>query len=134
MRIRIEDWGGGLGGSGYACRLCDFVTVNKDSLVTHAGYKHALFVQFMPENIKENFIEIAKSFGEKTDLWADFDATEEVTKKSDSKAAIEAEADNQLTLASNMTNTNHCETPSLTKCLECDFQVSYSFILFIFSK
>ena len=35
--------------------------------------------------------------------------------------------DNQLTLPSQMTNINcSLETPSPTKCLECDFQVSIS--------
>ena len=69
LKEKVADWGGGLGGSGFACRLCEFVTLTKDSLVTHAGYKHALFVQFMPENIQKDFLEVAKSCGENTESW-----------------------------------------------------------------
>ena len=128
----MADWGGGLGGSGFACRLCEFVTLTKDSLVTHAGYKHALFVQFMPENIQKDFLEVAKSCGENTDSW-DLGNNTENGKEEKEKEENEKEEeektvfDNQLTLPSQMTNINcSLETPSPTKCLECDFQVSLS--------
>ena len=121
LREKVNGWGGGLGGSGFACRHCEFVTLTKDSLVTHAGYKHALFVQFMPKEIQVDFLEVAKRFGEKTDLWE----LEENVGGSDEKVDQDTENDSQLTLASPMTNTNclDLETPSPTKCLECDFQV-----------
>ena len=126
----MADWGGGLGGSGFACRLCEFVTLTKDSLVTHAGYKHALFVQFMPENIQKDFLEVAKSCGENTDSWDLGNNTENVEEKEKENEKEEEEKtvfDNQLTLPSQMTNINcSLETPSPTKCLECDFQVSLS--------
>ena len=124
----MADWGGGLGGSGFACRLCEFVTLTKDSLVTHAGYKHALFVQFMPENIQKDFLEVAKSCGENTESWDLGNNTENVEEKEKENEKEEEEKtvfDNQLTLPSQMTNINcSLETPSPTKCLECDFQVS----------
>ena len=126
----MADWGGGLGGSGFACRLCEFVTLTKDSLVTHAGYKHALFVQFMPENIQKDFLEVAKSCGENTESWDLGNNTENVEEKEKENEKEEEEKtvfDNQLTLPSQMTNINcSLETPSPTKCLECDFQVSLS--------
>eukprot|EP00093_Oithona_nana_P006668 06668.XXX_225544_223765_1 [CDS] Oithona nana genome sequencing. len=128
LKEKVADWGGGLGGSGFACRLCEFVTLTKDSLVTHAGYKHALFVQFMPENIQKDFLEVAKSCGENTESWdlgnnesrGDNDQKE----KEEENEKEENVFDNQLTLPSQMTNIN-CKlaTPNPTKCLECDFQV-----------
>ena len=128
----MADWGGGLGGSGFACRLCEFVTLTKDSLVTHAGYKHALFVQFMPENIQKDFLEVAKSCGENTESWDlgnNTENREEEKEKEENEKEEEEKTvfDNQLTLPSQMTNINcSLETPSPTKCLECDFQVSLS--------
>ena len=132
LKEKVADWGGGLGGSGFACRLCEFVTLTKDSLVTHAGYKHALFVQFMPENIQKDFLEVAKSCGENTESWDlgnNTENREEMKEKEENEKEEEEKTvfDNQLTLPSQMTNINcSLETPSPTKCLECDFQVCLS--------
>ena len=69
IRNRVSEWGGGLGGSGFACQLCDFTTLTKDSLVTHAGYKHALFTDFMTQPQREAFYEVVKQIDEKTEGW-----------------------------------------------------------------
>ena len=136
LKEKVADWGGGLGGSGFACRLCEFVTLTKDSLVTHAGYKHALFVQFMPENIQKDFLEVAKSCGENTESWDlgnNTENREEMKEKEENEKEEEEKTvfDNQLTLPSQMTKINcSLETPSPTKCLECDFQVSFSIMNF----
>ena len=87
----------------------------------------------MPKEIQVDFLEVAKRFGEKTDLWE----LEENVGGSDEKVDQDTENDSQLTLASPMTNTNclDLETPNPTKCLECDFQVSRAcFHFFGFEK
>ena len=64
---QVTNWGGGLGGSGFACRLCQFVAATFDSLVTHSGYKHSLFYEFMSEDMQKEYRDIADKVGEK--LW-----------------------------------------------------------------
>ena len=61
------NWGGGLGGTGFACRICHFVAKNLESLVTHTGYKHSLFYEFMSEDMQKEYRDIADKVGEK--LW-----------------------------------------------------------------
>ena len=55
LKEKVSNWGGGLGGSGFACRLCEFVAATSDSLVTHAGYKHSLFYEYMSEDMQKEF-------------------------------------------------------------------------------
>ena len=104
----------------------------------------------MPEKLRKGFVEIAKRLGDKTELWAiqDFLTEDEplVSPAKDSfspsksstasKEAEEAAFDSrQLTPTSEDMPNNCIDRPNLTKCLECDFQVSYildSFGLFWF--
>ena len=64
---QVLNWGGGLGGTGFACRICHFVAKNLESLVTHTGYKHSLFYEFMSEDMQKEYRDIADKVGEK--LW-----------------------------------------------------------------
>lgn len=120
LKEKVNSWGGGIGGSGYGCRLCDFVANNRDSLVTHAGYKHALFVEFMPPDMRLEFYENALKYGEKTELWAEHNDSQAANRYTCRKC--KKDFDNQLSLASHMTNTN-CQTVIAVRCLLCDIEV-----------
>ncbi len=125
IREKVTSWGGGLAGAGYPCQLCDFKAGTKDSLVTHAGYKHALFVEFLSEEGKKSFFEIVDRIGDKSELnkkGASISSTIPCPKCNVSFGS-------QLELASHMTNVN-CQAPSnnqvtssVLKCLLCDFEV-----------
>ena len=59
LKSKVSDWPGGLGGTGFTCNLCDFVAQSQDSLVTHAGYKHALFLAYMSIDQRIEFYQMA---------------------------------------------------------------------------
>lgn len=124
LRNKMSEWGGGQGGSGFACQLCDFTTSTKDALTTHAGYKHSLFVDFMPSHMKSIFLEIAKTVGENTEETAADKTIEDPDADEFKCPKCKLNFDTQLLLASHMTNTNCLPINNkVVRCLLCDFEV-----------
>ena len=64
IKEQVSSWGGGLGGSGYVCQICNYVASSVDSLATHAGYKHSLFYGYMSEEMQKEYKEVADKVGE----------------------------------------------------------------------
>ena len=64
IKEQVSSWGGGLGGSGYVCQICNYVASSVESLATHAGYMHSLFYGHMSEEMQKEYNEVADKFGE----------------------------------------------------------------------
>ena len=64
IKEQVSSWGGGLGGSGYVCQICNYVASSVDSLATHAGYMHSLFYGHMSEEMQKEYKEVADKVGE----------------------------------------------------------------------
>lgn len=119
LREKVNDCAGGLGGTGFTCRQCEFVSATKDSLVTHIGYKHAMFVEFLPEAVRLEFFEFAKTAGEKAGLPPPTNSNNATFKCPGCDEAFES----QVKLASHMTNVNCRSKRSNPKCLLCRAEV-----------
>ena len=72
IKEQVSSWGGGLGGSGYVCQICNYVASSVDSLATHAGYKHSLFYGYMSEEMQKEYKEVADKVGESFRYVTDF--------------------------------------------------------------